>query len=162
MTQDKKYKLSLTEVLNAIDKRDLDYYNRLSVDEQKSYVPLVLMRYMSSLTDQHPHAAYAVMATNDIVNIGFWSLSKHPELQHKLLCLAGLGSKQYRPWLGAKSKKTSKIHTWLQEQLPHLNPAEIDIIIQNHTADTWNDFIKSSGVSDAEVKELIAAWKKQS
>lgn len=162
MTQDKKYKLSLAEVLNALDKRDLGYYSRLTEDEQKSYVPLVLMRYMSSLADQHQHTAYAVLATNDIVNIGFWTLSKHPELQHKLLCIAGLGSKQYRPWLAAKSKKSNKIQSWLQEHYPHLNTAEIDIIIANHTSETWHEFIKGSGISDAEVKELNSAWKKQS
>mgnify|MGYP003336767267 FL=1 len=162
MTTEKKYKLALNEVLNAIDKRDLDYYSRLTAEEQKSYTPLVLMRYMSSLTDQHPHAAYAVMATNDITNIGFWTLAKHPELQHKLLCLAGLGPKTYRPWIAAKGKKSNKIQDWLQEQYPHLNRDEIDIIINNHTQDTWIDFIKTSGISDAEVKEMTAAWKKQS
>jgi hypothetical protein len=162
MTAEKKYKLSLTDVLNAIDKRDLDFYSRLTVEEQKSYTPLVLMRYMSSLTDQHPHTAYAVMATNDITNIGFWTLSKHPELQHKLLCLAGLGGKTYRPWISATNKKSNKIQTWLQEQYPQLNSDEIEIIIKNHTQDSWSEFLKSSGISDAEVKDLIAAWKKQS
>jgi len=102
------------------------------------------------------------MAANDLVNIGFWNLSKHPELQHQLLCLTGVGSKQFRPWLSAKnSKKSSKIDQWLLDKFPSLNDDELQILKSLYDSKSWAAFVKASGVSDSEVKELIDAWKKQ-
>lgn len=156
------YKLDLTSVLQSLDRQDFGYYERLTEEERKGYVPLVLMRYMSSLADQNRNAGYAVIATNDLVNIGFWNLSKHPELQHKLLCLAGIGGKQYRPWLASKrSKRTGKIDEWLSEIFPHLNGDEIDLLKASHDAKSWTEFVKSSGIPDSKVKELVEAWKKK-
>jgi hypothetical protein len=161
MAVKKTYKLDLNTVLQALDRKDLGFYSRLSEEEKKAYVPLVLMRYMSSLTDQSKMAAYAVIATNDLVNIGFWELSKHPELQHQLLCLTGLGGKQYRTWLSAKRKKKSnKIDDWLLERLPEMNDDELSLFKSEHDTKSWTTFVKGSGVSDAEVKDLIDAWKK--
>lgn len=161
MTGKKPHKLDLTAVLNALDKQDLNFYQRLSEDEKKSYVPLILMRYMSSLSDQNANSAYALLATNDLVNIGFWNLSKHQELQHLLLCLTGLGKKQYRTWLPMKkSKKSSKLVKWISEQNPEYNEVELDIFISKFTKDTWATYLKDFGMDDKEVKELVEAWKK--
>ena len=161
MAAKKTYKLDLSTVLQALDRKDLDFYANLSEEEKKAYVPLVLMRYMSSLTDQSRMTAYAVIATNDLVNIGFWELSKHPELQHLLLCLTGLGGKQYRPWLASKRKrKSNKIDDWLLERFPDLNEDELVLFKSNYDTKSWAAFVKSSGVDDSEVKEMVDAWKK--
>ena len=163
MATKKVYKLDLMAVLQAIDQRNLHFYSSLTEGEKSGYVPLVLMRYISSLTDQNKNAAYAVLATNDLVKIGFWNLTKHPELQHLLLCLAGLGSKQYRPWLSAKrTKKTfGKIDEWLMEIYPDINEDELDIIKSSYELESWKSFVAGSGLSDKQIKELVDAWKKQ-
>lgn len=162
MTGKKTYKLDLATVLQAIDRQDLEFYSGLTEDEKKHYVPLVLMRYISSLTDQNRNAAYAVIATNDLVNVGFWNLSKHPELQHKLLCLAGLGGKQYRPWMAIKrSKRSGKIDEWITERFPQFNDDELSLFKSQFDQNGWVSFLKGSGVDDSEVKELAEAWKKQ-
>jgi len=163
MAAKKAYKLDLMSVLQALDRRDLGFYSRLTEEEKKGYSPLVLMRYMSSLTDQNSNAAYSIIATNDLVNIGLWELGKHPELQHLLLCLTGLGGKQYRPWMATKRgrRTSSKIDSWLLEIWPDLSDDELEIIRSQHDTKSWTEFVKSSGVNDAKVKELVEAWKKQ-
>ena len=163
MTNNKTYKLDLTVVLNAIDRKNYNFYNNLTDEERKSYTPLIYMRYLSSLADQNPNAAYAVIATNDIVNIGFWNLSKHPELQHKLLCLSSLGTNQYHPWISSskKRKKGGKIIEWLAEQYPELNEDELELIKSSFDTESWTSFVKQSGATDSEVKQLTDAWKKQ-
>lgn len=162
MSSKKSYKLDLVSVLQAIDRKDLDFYANLSDEEKKAYAPLVLMRYMSSLTDQNRNSPYAILATNDLVNIGFWNLSKHPELQHMLLCLTGLGGKQYRPWIPLKRKKTSnKIDEWIRSHLPELDDDELMIFKSQHDSKSWASFVKSTGAGDKEIKELVDAWKKQ-
>lgn len=162
MTTKKTYKLELTAVLNALDRKDYSFYSKLTEEERKGYTPLILMRFMSSLTDQNRNSAYAVLASNDLVNIGFWELSKYPDLQHLLLCLSGINGKQYRPWIASKKGKSSnKIDRWLFEQYPDLNNDEIDILKSSFTLETWKDTLKGSDLSDQEIKELVDAWKKQ-
>ena len=161
MAAKKQYKLDLMTVLQALDRQDKGFYLRLSDEERKGYAAVVLMRYMSSLTDQNKNAAYAVIATNDLVNIGFWELSKHPELQHLLLCLSGLGGKQYRPWMATKkSRKSNKVDEWLIEMFPSLNDDELAILKSQHDNKSWAKFVKESGVNDAMTKTLIDDWKK--
>ena len=162
MAAKKSYKLDLTAVLQAIDRKDLRFYSNLSDEEKKGYSPLILMRFMSSLTDQNRNAAYAVIAANDLVNMGFWTLSKHPELQHMLMCMAGLGGKQYRPWLATKrSKRSGKVDEWLMERFPDINEDELSLIKGSHDLESWKEFVKGSGEPDSRVKELVEAWKKK-
>lgn len=162
MSSKKSYKLDLKVVLNALDRSDRNFYNNLSEEERKAYHPLVIMRYMSSLTDQSSQNLYAVMATNDLVNIGFWALSKHPELQHQLLCMTGIGGKQYRPWIPPSKKRSSgKINEFILGIFPEMNEDELNIFKSGHDTESWTSFVKSSGASDKETKELIDAWKKQ-
>lgn len=162
MSTKNPHALDLRSILNAIDRRNLSYYKDLTSEEKKHYVPLNIMRFMSSLNSQNPNAFYAVIAVNDLVNIGFWSLSKHPELQHLLLCLTGIGGGQNRPWMAiSRKKKSGKISAWLSEQHPHLNDEEIEIIKSQYDTKSWKEHLRSSGISDKEVNELVEAWKKE-
>lgn len=161
MVKQKENKLELSRVLAALDNQDLDFYNKLDADEKKAYVPVVLMRYMSSLSDQNQNSAYAILATNDLVNVGFWSLYKHPELQHMLLCVAGLGSKQYHTWISAKKLKNSnKLHQYVCEIYPQFNHSEIELFLSKFTSSTWKEFLINSGADDDSLKELLSLWKK--
>jgi hypothetical protein len=155
-------KLDLKAILNAIDSQNLGYYASLTEDERKQYVPLVLMRYMSSLPDQNPNACYAALAVNDLVNIGFWNLSRHPELQHMLLCLSGVGGRNFRPWLPTdRKKKSGKVASWLMELFPHLDDEEISLIRSQHDLASWTKFVNSSGLTEKESADIIGAWKKE-
>jgi len=158
----KKSDLDLTKTLNALDNSGVDYYNDLTPEERKSYSPLVLMRYMSSLGDQSKNQHYAILATNDIVNIGFWNLSKHPELQHQLLCLTGVGGRQYRPWISAKSKRsqTKLVDAFILEIYPWLNSDELELMKSSHNTESFTKFVMSAGKSDSESKAIIDDWKK--
>lgn len=162
MSSKNSHKLDLKVVLNALDRKDRDFYSKLSDHEKKAYVPLVLMRYMSSLTDQSTMNSYAVIATNDLVNIGFWPLSAYPDLQHQLLCMAGIGGKQYRPWIPPSKKRSSgKINEFILGLFPSMNDDELSIFKSSFDTDSWTEFVMSSGISDKETKDLISAWKKQ-
>lgn len=161
MAKAKTFKLDLSVVLQALDRKDLEFYNRLSDEDKKGYTPLVLMRYMSSLTEQNQNKAYAIIATNDLVNIGFWELSKHVELQHKLLCLAGLGGKQYRPWIStSRNKKASKIDEVFQTIYSEYNEDEISIIKSQCDKLTFEKLVYSLEIDPAKSRDLIKEWAK--
>lgn len=162
-TDKKKYKLDMFgTVLPALDKRDRKFYDSLESEEKKGYSALVLMRAMSSLGDQSKNKEYQLLAVNDLVNIGFWELSKHPELQHLLLCVTGLGTKQYHPWIAAKGKSgaTAVIDAFLMELNPGCNDDEISMLRAQHDANSLKRLAVDAGKSDREIKELMEDAKK--
>lgn len=164
MAEAKKHKLDMFgQVLPALDKRMKNYYAGLDDESKKGYVPLVLMRAMSSLGDQNRNAAYQLLMVNDLVNIGFWSLSKHTELQHLQLCVTGLGSKQYHPWIPAKSNTASKtklVDEFLMELYPGCNETELSILRSQHNAASIKSLARDAGKSDSQVKQLVEDAKK--
>ncbi len=155
-------KLSLDATLQALDSRDMGYYDRLTEEERKGYSPFILMRYMSSVSPQSSMQGYAVIATNDLVNIGFFNLGKHPELQHKLMCLAGLGRKQYRPYVGSKNSKskTKVVDDFLLSLHPGVNDTELGMLRGMHDRASIKQLAMDAGLSDTQIKELVEDAKK--
>lgn len=158
----KRYDLELSRVLYALDTGDRSFYASLTPEEQKAYVPLILMRWMSALGDQNRYQGYAIISTNDIVNLRFWQLSKHPELQHLLLCLTGLKSKQYHLWINNKTKgsKTKAVDAFLRELHPGINRDELSILRNSHDKDSFKELCYAAGKSDQETKQLVEEFKK--
>lgn len=158
----KEYKLDLSKTLLALDCGNKNYYIHLTDEEKKSYSPLLLMRYMSSLSDQNHDAAGNIMLVNYIVNIGFWSLSKHPELLHLLLCTVGSGRKQYHQWIPLKSKQTKSkfVDDFLLELYPGMNTDELNIMRASHDISSIKSLAIEAGKSDSEIKVLVENAKK--
>lgn len=152
------YKLEMKTVLGSIDTQKLDFYDKLAPEERKAFSPWVIMRYMSSLPNNHPLQRYAILAVNDLINVGFGEYSKHPELQYLRLCCAGIGDKTYRAWIPASSgKKSNKnpITTLLCEWFPELNNTELEILISTLTEESLSDLARSNDIPEKQIKELM-------
>ena len=158
----REYKLDIKEVLGAIDRGDLSYYTSLTEEERKAYVPLVIMRWLSALPDQNPSKQWAVVATNDLVNVGFWELSKHPELQHMLMCAAGTGRRQFHEWIpaGGRRSKTKKLDEYLLARHPDADHDELDLLRQTLDRKSFKEHLEQEGLADKEIKELLDELKK--
>lgn len=156
-----KPKLDLGQTLYALDTRNLDYYNNLSEDDRKSYVPLILMRFMSSAPNQGELHEYHLLSVNEIVNQDFWTLSKHPELQHQLLSLCGIGKKQFHSWIpGAKKLNSSKLQKFIFSVHPDLNSLEYGIFIKNNSVEEIEQLAKDYALDDKEIKDIVEQFEK--
>ena len=51
---------------------------------------------------------YYLTTVNDLVNVHFSQLIKHPKLQYRLMQIAGIGSEQFHPWIAPGKRKKSK------------------------------------------------------
>lgn len=153
-------KLNLTEVLTAFDKRDYEYYDRLSDDLKKQFSAFVLMRFMSSGANTSGMHEYYLQMINFYVNNNFWALSKHPELQFKLLCLCGTGTKHYHKWLPANNKKLPSWYKLYKEKYNDLNDLEFKILTKSISQQEVVEYAKSIGKNDQEIKEFTKDFKK--
>ena len=100
-----KHKLDIFKVLSRIDAKDYQFYNDLSETDKKAYVSKVIIRWLSGTRD-----TLQIQLLNELVNPFIFSLYKHPDLIHKLMCISSTGNKRYN-WNKSLSKKTSSTPT---------------------------------------------------
>ena len=158
----RSYKLDIMTVLEAADRGIKDFYNNLTEEEQKAFAPRVLIRWLSTVSDKSNHKEYAILATNDLVNLGMWSLSKHPELIWLLMTVAGTGKKQYHQWIpmskGASS--TPKLDQLITQVWPHTNSQEQQMLKKLRSNEQWRELARDSGWDDKQIKDLVNELKK--
>ena len=152
----RSYKLDIQTVLEAADKGVKPFYVNLTEEEQKAFAPRVMIRWMSTLSDKNDAKYYQILATNDLVNLGMWSLIKHPELLWLLMCVSGTGRKQYHGWIPMTKSATTtpKLDDFIHEHWPHTNKQERDILKKIKPQTEWLDMVKQSGADDKHIKEI--------
>lgn len=159
----KKYGLDVFRLLEALDKRDFNFYKNLSDDEKKSFAGIVAMRWMSSVTGPKSFQEYHIIAVNEVANKHFWNsaLANHPELQYLLLARAGTGQKMRHEWIkGPSNKSNTKVYEFLKRVYPTANDDEYKLFLEMNTANDLVDLAKMMGMQDDEIKDLKKELKK--
>lgn len=149
----KESTLTLAMELPAMDNCDMQFYNNLSDEHKKEISLWVLMRYMSS---SQSNAAHHIIMVNDIVNHNYSSLTKHPELQWKLLALCGTKRKQFHPWIAPpRGVKKNKLEQAILVFFPLMKDSDLEFMqVINRRAD-WEEFFRDNGMDDKSIKDLL-------
>lgn len=149
-------KLTIKEEMRAIDQRDVGWWDTLTEEEQKKISPWVLMRYTSACDTNHDEIRdHYLTMTNELVNVQFNTLRHHPQLQHRLLQIVGIGKSQYHPWIApGKRQKKNKVAEWLLTLYPHLNDDELDIMLQSDKKEL-KALAERAGLTDKQIKEIF-------
>jgi len=149
-------KLDIFDEMAHADLRNKDFYANLDPDLQKQFSPIVAMRWLSAVQDSSVMKDWYLIMVNDVVNWHFWEIRDHPELQWKLMAAAGCGQKQRHAWIPmAKRKKIGKIAEYMLRWYPSYNDQELAIIMAGMDRDGFEQFVKSTGADDKELKELL-------
>tara|TARA_B100000900_G_scaffold402256_1_gene407927 strand:+ start:341 stop:802 length:462 start_codon:yes stop_codon:yes gene_type:complete len=149
-------KLSIKEEMRAIDQRDVGWWDSLTEEEQKKVGIWILMRYTSACDSNHDQIRdHYLTMTNDLVNVQFNTLRHHPQLQHRLLQIVGIGKSQYHPWIPpGKRQKKNKVADWLIKLYPSINDDELDILLQSTKAELKR-LAEQTGMTDKDIKALF-------
>jgi hypothetical protein len=107
-----KVDFDLFEALSAMDKKDYGYYDRLTDEQQKKFVPYMMTHWMSAIKGNAGLSSYYLMNTDYTANKHLFNeyVQKHPKLQWLMLCAAspGLG-KQFHQWIPHLSGKVAQL-----------------------------------------------------
>ena len=97
-----KRKLDVFSVLNHINRKDFQWFNTLSDDEQKAFAPVVVQRGLSGTND-----ALQILLINELVNNCVFNCSNQKDLLCRLMCCASAGQSKRHTWLKKKSNTSS-------------------------------------------------------
>lgn len=148
-------KLTIKEEMRAIDTKDRAWYDSLTDEEKKKLSPWMLMRYTSNASDAML-SEHFLEWTNEVVNVHFNKLRKHPQLQFQLLQVVGLGKTVFHPWIApGKAAKKDKLSAWVAENYSHLNDDEIEIFLSGHDKDSLRELMEEHGVDKKTIKEIL-------
>lgn len=148
-----KKHIQLSDMLRAIDMNDLSFYENLSDDGKKEFSSWMAMRW-GSCSDSNPE--HYLLMVNSLVNVDFSALSKHPDLQWKLLSICGTGSHNRHSWVAPpKKEKTDRIFTFLISLYPEMKKSDIEMLKKMLDDSEIKDLAKSAGYSDKDIKELM-------
>ena len=117
---------NLFEALKALDRKDYDYYDKLTPAQQKKFVPYMMLLWMSAIKGNEGISRYYIMATNEYANKHYFNeyVQKHAKLQWLMLCAAspGLGGHLHQ-WIPSIKDKVSKLFT-LSKMPNHKNDCD--------------------------------------
>lgn len=151
--------ISLDNVLSAIDKKNVDWWETLNPAQQKKFSSWLYMRYTSNIPNDADLARYYVIAVNERVNKKFSAIKNHSKLQYLLMTTASPGmGKQYHQWLTPpKVGKTNKKRINLLSKLfPNVNDKELEVLDQVNTDKDIEGYLISLGWTDKEIKVALS------
>jgi hypothetical protein len=107
-----KQDFDLFEALAAMDRKDYNYLDTMTEEQQKKFVPYMMTHWMSAVKDNGGVQGYYVMSTEYSANKHLFNeyVQKHPKLQWMMLCAAspGLG-KKFHQWIPHLSSKVATL-----------------------------------------------------
>jgi hypothetical protein len=100
----------LFPALEALDRKDYGWYDRLTVEQQKGFTPFMLLTWMSTIQGKADLQRYYVQSATYAANKHMFNdtIMDHKKLQWLMLCAIspGLG-KQYHKYLPQIKRKVS-------------------------------------------------------
>jgi hypothetical protein len=107
-----KQDFDLFDALAALDKKDYGYYDRLTPEQQKKFVPHMMLKWMSGLKGSSDIQRYYLQSIEYHAN-KYWyneNIQKNPKLQWLMLCAASPGiGKQFHQWIPEIKLKVAKL-----------------------------------------------------
>lgn len=143
-----KVDFDLFGALAAIDRKDYDYYDRLTEEQQRKFNPYMMVRWMSSIKGNSALQQYHVLSTNEFANTHLFGefVSKHPKLQWLMLCASGLGNgKQFHQFLKNNKLDDNNRMNFLSTVYPTSKISDLKTLASLITAEELEQYIRDSG-----------------
>jgi hypothetical protein len=104
----------LFKALSALDKKNYTYFENLSEEQQRKFVPYMMTYWMSSVKSNNMLQSYYLISSDMNANKHLFNeqVQKHPHLQWLMLCTIspGLGE-QFHQYIPHMSPKISELRT---------------------------------------------------
>lgn len=143
----------LFEAIAAIDRKDYSYYDNLTPEQQKKFVPFMLLHWISAVKAGKDVQSYYLQSTDYHANKHLFNenVKKHHKLQWLMLCAASPGiGKQFHKWIPhirdrisklIDNPKSKEIKDYFKKVYPNSSSQDIDIVtevfLETHKKKKW-------------------------
>lgn len=96
----------------AIDRKDYGYWDTLTPEQQRKFVPYMMLYWISTVKNNGPVASYYLRSTDYHANKHLFNeaVQQHPKLQWLMLCASSPGmGKQQHQWISHLSAKVTTL-----------------------------------------------------
>jgi hypothetical protein len=151
--------ISLENVLSAVDKKNIDWWETLTLAQQKKFSSWLYMRYVSNVGGNADLARYYLIAVNERVNKKFSEIKNHNKLQYLLMTTASPSmGKQFHqfinpPKIGKSNRKKINLLTKL---FPMVNDQELEVLAETNSDKDIEQYLISMGWPDKEIKAAFS------
>lgn len=164
VTLDKKYKLDLfSQILPAIDRKDIHYFSKLSKEEQDSIEPWILMRWLTSAEFDKDQPLFLLLV-NELVNNNFSCLTPkkasgimgHKELLWMLMALCGTGKSVRRKFIKpGKGIVKNKLEEAILSFFPLIKDSDLELLLSINSKEDFILFFKENGYDDKYIQDIF-------
>lgn len=151
--------ISLDNVLPAVDRKDINWWETLNPGQQKKFPAWLYMRYVSNVSGDPNLARYYLLAVNERVNKKFSDVKGHNKLHYLSMTSAspGMGTQFHQflppPKLGKSNKK---IFNLLEKLFPMANDQELELLSDINDNTELEQYLISMGWTDKEIKATLS------
>ena len=143
-------KLELADILNALDKKNVDFYKNLTTEQQKQIQPFVLMRFLTGTYNKGQ-----IILVNELVNPYSFSLYTHKDLLWKLLTICTTGKSQRYAWNKTLSNKSAKpVITQVVQEYFQYNRKDAEQVVSLLSPDDIIQMAEELGWQDDETNKI--------
>ena len=145
--------LNIQNEMAQFDRKNREFYDKLSPEEKKKFAPFLMIRWGSSVQGSADLQHFYLVATNERLNKNFFGIPSTVERNHKKLqwlvsttVSPDLGTQRHQ-WIAPKKKEpgASSIRKQLAELFPHLKDDEVELMAKINTKKDIEEYLKASG-----------------
>jgi hypothetical protein len=153
---------TIAQEMSALDKRNFAWYGNLTEKEQKDLSMWVVMRWSAcTVSNDHEANEYYLRMINDQVNVNFNELRHYPDMQFRLMQLAGMGTTKKHSWIAPMARKkkglaaNNKLVAFYETLHPYMNDEELGMVIGMYTKAEIKAELESHGLTAKLIKEMV-------
>ena len=143
-------KLNIQSEMRAFDRKDRDFYDSLTEEEQRKFSPYLMIRWGSAVEGSRELEEYYVIATNERLNRHFFSINtaRHKKLQWLMATSVSpdLGTLRH-PWIAPykRDKAQSAKRRAIAKLRPDLDDDDLDVLVALVTDKDLKQWTKDHG-----------------
>jgi hypothetical protein len=145
-------KLTLKDILGAVDLNAKTVWDELSEDQRKSVVFFTLNRYISNVQGNRELQEHFLLNANVRFNKNFYEVYKHHKLLWQLACSCSddSGKVHFHPWLKLKQEKNKRVD-FLMKIFPDMKKSDLETLSEITTDKEIKQHLENMGWSKKEI-----------
>jgi hypothetical protein len=153
-------KLDIGNEMLQFDKKNRDFYDSLTEEEQRKFNPYLMIRWGAMVEGSRDLQEYYLLSANDKLNKNYFDISStnHKKLLWLLATTVSPGmGKQRHNWLSASKKDSSnnKTEKFLRELYPTAKNDEIQLMARLNDKKELKQLARDHGYTDEQIKKFL-------